>query len=342
MVGGGGSHPNRLINAAVKSVTAADYSTLKEWVDREEPYIFIPADADIVLPDRKGALVLHTGQTLYGDRGHNGSNGGRLFVQGDPTNNIDDFSVIQLASHARISGLRIEGPVKVSDSIKRNIGIQTAPGSINIRIDNNDLSGWPWAAISVKQSQNVWVDHNYIHENIKSGLGYGVVVQNGEATAEISCNLFNANRHAIAGSGNYGEGYWAHHNFVMPGGGKGAYHQFDMHGWGNEQIAGKYVVINHNWFYYGDYGTANRSAIMLRGVPETGAASITDNRFHSPYRITENAVTVQGVAGSIAPEEQLRASNRFNVNFTFSDENGQCLMQTGEESVPVWCAAARE
>ncbi|MDA4809436.1 right-handed parallel beta-helix repeat-containing protein, partial [Enterobacter hormaechei] len=68
------------------------------------------------------------------------------------------------------------------------IGIQSLPGSENIEIDNTELWGWPWAAVSVKQSKNIRVHHSFIHDNIRTERGYGVVTQNGEASAEVACN----------------------------------------------------------------------------------------------------------------------------------------------------------
>ena len=338
IVGGSENTPERTNLLAAKSVTAADYLTLKRYLDAGEPFIFIPATAEIKIPNSKSSLTTQRGQVIFSDRGIKGSQGGKLVIEPNFNDSTDTYPIIEMDSHSRISGLRIEGPVKVSNSIKQTIGIQLKVQTQNIEIDNNELFGWPWAAISIKHSQNAYVHNNYIHKNIKHGLGYGVVVQNGNATAEVSCNIFNTNRHAIAGSGNVGEGYYAHHNLVMPGGEKGAYHQFDMHAFGRAQTGGQCILIKDNWFNYGDYGTANRSAIMIRGVPEKGAAIIRNNWFHAPPQVTATANTVQGVPNAIPSAKELANTNKFGVSFTFTKDGEQCLMHIAGNQIPVLCA----
>lgn len=104
------------------------------------------------------------------------------------------------------------------------------------------------------------IHHNYVHHNQRLQRGYGVVVQGGNSTATIWCNAFNANRHAIAGSGEAGEGYTAYQNVVM---GVGNGHSFDMHD-GPNGIGGKYVSITE-----------------VLGVPTDGIARITGNYFRA-------------------------------------------------------------
>lgn len=338
IVGGGEDTAERMNLLAVKSVTAIDYGTLKGYLDAGEPFVFIPATVEINIPNRSASLTIRRGQVLFSDRGIKGSQGGKLLIEPNFNDSTDTYPVIEMESQSRISGLRIEGPVKVSNSIKQTIGIQLKVQSQNVQIDSNELFGWPWAAISIKHSQNAYIHNNYIHSNMKSGLGYGVVVQNGNATAEVNCNIFNANRHAIAGSGNLGECYHAHHNLVMPGGKRGAYHQFDMHAFGPAQTAGQYISITNNWFNYGDYGTSNRSAIMIRGVPKQGSAIVKDNWFHSLPQITATTNTIQGVPNSVPPAKKLVDTNKFGVKFTFTKKGEQCMMHIADNQTPVLCA----
>ena len=100
--------------------------------------------------------------------------------------------------------------------------------SQNVEIDNNELYGWSNAAVGVEDPFNrinpdnynaVWVHDNFIHHNQHRGrLGYGVVV--GEtAYALIERNVFDWNRHAIAGNGSDGSGYRAYQNLVLENGG---------------------------------------------------------------------------------------------------------------------------
>ncbi len=337
VIGGGHYIPNRIFTHSVNYFEVTDYESLIKEVEAGHEYIYIPSNTTIHIPNLPRALEIKSGQTLFSDRGVNGSPGGRLLVSENENNNEDNYPVITIGSNARVTGLRIEGPVKEAESVKKTIGIQTLENSKNIQIDNNELHGWPWAAFSIKKSKNASVNHNYIHHNIKSGLGYGVVVQNGNASAEISCNVFDANRHAIAGSGLAGEGYYAHHNLVMNGGGRGAYHQFDMHS-DNDGNGGKYVIITDNWFNFGDYGTSNRSSAMIRGVPTDGSATIKRNWVKSSFYITDTTTAFTGVKGSILDDLSLIAHNIFNVDFKFEERTtGNCVMSVNGKESPVIC-----
>lgn len=319
-------------------ILVTNYADLLTAISAGYRYIKIPAGVTIELPNQSGALSLGLGQTLFGERGQV-DNPGKLVVLPLETDSDDKYPVITLASHSRISGLIIEGPVQVSNSDKQTIGMKAESYSTDVMVDNNEIYGWPWAGVSLKQSHQAFINNNYIHHNIKSELGYGVVVQNGDTSATIQCNIFSANRHAIAGSGKLGEGYLAQYNLVMQDGGRGAYHQFDMHQ-GSEGYGGSYVHVMHNWFNYGDYGTSNRSSVGIRGIPEQGPATVEKNIFKSQYHLTATTTTVTGVSGSIPSEQDQLANNTFGAVFDFSRIDDQsCEMQAADENIAVSCAA---
>lgn len=337
VVGGGTGYNGQIDKNSVNYQEARDYATLKALTDSGAPYIYIPGDAEIDIPLVQNALFIKSGTTIFSDRGVNGSEGGRLNVA-----YIDEkpykFPVIVMDSNTRISGLRYEGPYQGTTTANTTIGIQSVAGSSNIEVDNMELWGWPWAAVSVKQSTGLRVHHSFIHNNIKSQLGYGVVTQNGNATAEVACNVFDSNRHSIAGSGQSGEGYTAHHNLVLNGGGRGAFHQFDMHLYPSQNIAGEYMDITYNWFDYGRYGTNNRSSIGVRGQPERGPITVTDNWFSQGW-VVGSQRAVAGKYGTWVPtEESILATNQFNVNFKYVDKgNNQCVIDWLSYSQGVNC-----
>jgi len=337
VVGGGTGYAGQIDRNSVNYQEARDYATLKALTDSGAPYIYIPGDAEIDIPLVQNALFVKSGTTIFSDRGINGSQGARLNVA-----YIDEkaykFPVIVMDSNTRLSGLRYEGPYQGTTTANTTIGIQSVAGSSNIEVDNMELWGWPWAAVSVKQATNLRVHHNYIHNNIKSQLGYGVVTQNGNATAEVACNVFDSNRHSIAGSGQSGEGYAAHHNLVLNGGGRGAYHQFDMHLYPSQNIAGEFMDITQNWFDYGRYGTSNRSSIGVRGQPERGPITVNDNWFSQGW-IVGSQRAVAGQYGTWVPtEESILATNQFNVNFKYLDKgNNQCVIDWLSYSQSVNC-----
>lgn len=317
---------------------ATTYEELKALLEHKEQYIYIAGDVTIDVPNEKGALKIGSNQTVFSSRSVS-SDGGRLLVAEKYDSNADEYPVIYVASGGRLSSLRIEGPVQVSDTVKKTIGIQTEVDSVNVMIDNSEIYGWPWTGVSIKKSRDANIHHNYIHHNIKSGLGYGVVVQNGHATANIECNIFDYNRHAVAGSGGSGEGYYATHNLVMQGGGRDAYHQFDMHADSDApEYGGSFFVASHNWFNFGDYGTSNRSSIMIRGVPRKEVAVVTENKFKSNQQITSTTYTVTGAENAIPSNAELQQTNTFGVIFSFYKESdGLCFMNVNSEQKQVLC-----
>lgn len=333
VIGGGPGYAN-ILQRHAGDPAATSFQALKSLVDAGAPRIFIPGDASIEVPNTPRALVLKNGQVLFGDRGIDGSAGGRLYTL--PTDQSNSaHAVIEMHSDARITGLRIEGPSRDTNASNSTIGIQAAPGAVRVEVDNNEIHAWPWAGVSIKQSVGNSVHHNYLHDNIKAGLGYGVVVQNGNAEARISCNVFDANRHAIAGSGASGEGYVAVSNLVLNGGGRGAYHQFDMHASGD--IGGRYVIATGNIFDFGRFGTSNRASVLLRGVPVDGAAFVEGNTFSQPWTVG-NQTAVMGVPGAIdAPGVTQR--NAFNVPMGYVRDGDTCFVQYGEQVSAVLCDA---
>ena len=121
------------------------------------------------------------------------------------------------------------------------------------------------------------VDHNYMHDNVMDGGGYGFVVGGG-AYATAEGNLFDNNRHAVAASGREYSGYVAKFNYVLHNGVKqGNYYNqhFDVHGVGSGGyggMAGTYYDISFNTVRgdQGYYVVKTRPVLMLRGRPTIG------------------------------------------------------------------------
>lgn len=196
----------------------------------------------------------------------------------------------------RITGMRIQGPeMGVGDgdsNLARGIFIPTS--TQKVEIDHNELSGFSKAAIQIDNGNregfatpgNIHIHNNYIHHNQHvGGQGYGVAVGDG-AYVTIQRNVFDWNRHAIAGDGSNGSGYVANENLILPNGGLHRWipfpgfwthtHQFDMHGQENCGVgdifsdaifncgtAGESVYIRRNTFLY-----TEDEAIKLRGTPQ--------------------------------------------------------------------------
>jgi hypothetical protein len=212
-----------------------------------------------------------------------------LFRIGGPDRNADNV---------RISGIRLQGadPSVAPEDTPYSTGIRI-DSSLNVEIDNNEIYGWHIAGLSVHDGRNridrrngrgaVRIHHNDIHHNQRYGEGYGVEVMEG-AYALVEKNSFDFNRHAIAGDGSYGAGYFFYRNVVGSGGGRHQIpgqeiqtHQIDMHGqdewcpvrpvelpwwdgcWdGYGGVAGEYMDVRYNAILY-NAGTA----LKLRGTP---------------------------------------------------------------------------
>ncbi|MCK8523281.1 right-handed parallel beta-helix repeat-containing protein [Aquimarina sp. D1M17] len=155
-------------------------------------------------------------------------------------------------------------------------------GYNNLTVENCEISGWSQAGIHLKNSTGHKIINNYIHHNIRYGLGYGVSFNTTEtATTDglVSCNSFEYNRHDIAGSGHENESYEASYNIVGYGGQPSWTYSFDMHGKAEydslcpDKRAGNTIEIHHNKFN-------NRliPAFRIRGIP-VGEVYIHNNSF---------------------------------------------------------------
>jgi len=275
-------------------VTTGDYvvRTYAELVEAcikagEGEVIFIPSDVTIDVtmeskPDNSGGcyIVLHRGVTLASDRGFvredgSVSTGAKICGYGFGKTNLSS-GFIYCNPYARITGLVIEGPDPMKH-VEHHTRCYRFDGSFdhtmyyklpmprgievngkNVEIDNCEISGFSSVAIAAS-SEEIHVHHNYIHHNQIKGLGYGVAFGGGGL---IEYNLFNFNRHSIAGSGRSNQYYVARYNVDM---GDSLSHVFDMHGGADRgdgtNIAGKYIEMYNNTFL------SDSNPYHRRGVP---------------------------------------------------------------------------
>jgi FG-GAP repeat len=267
-------------------------------------------------------IRLHSGVTVIGERGPAGTRP-TLYT----SNKNEDYAFFEITEFSevgdlppavvRVDGLHLRGPAAgIRDNTQKvvnGIRIVTNPDRKDGRqvvISNSELDEWTGSAIEVRndpsQSARVpeqypaeWARHtkddagrvaiegNYIHNNPRNSLGYGVVVSAG-AYATIEANVFDFNRHDIASDGAAHTGYIARFNYILDGGFQenGYYNQhFDVHGTndtnGDNQstgyggTAGEYFDVAFNAFRGAQtYGCVivckTRPAFMLRGAPTDG------------------------------------------------------------------------
>ena len=250
--------------------------------------VFIDPQAELdfttLVYAEKLTLKVPGGVTIASNRGQNGSPGALLYTDAFQTRPL--FTV--LGPDVRFTGLRLRGPdpKRRLDHHRRSFssgreakdanayyyafpvseGIFTdQPG---LEVDNCELSGFSHAALMLSAGDRHHIHHNYIHHNQYHGLGYGVDHGYGSSSVSlIEYNVFDYNRHSIAGTGKPGNAYEASNNVEM---GHANGHYFDMHG-GSDRgdgttIAGDWMKVHHNTFML-----AEQATVVIRGVPQQQA-----------------------------------------------------------------------
>ena len=239
--------------------------------------VFLPGDAVIdctarILVDEL-VLELSEGVTLASDRGRDGSPGALIF-----SDTLQTRPLIRVTgSDARVTGLRLRGPdpERRLDHHRRSFreergrdyyykfpvsdGVECAHD--RLEVDDCELAGWSHSAIHLKGGTGHHVHHCFIHHNQYQGLGYGIC--HDVSVSLIERNLFDWNRHSIAGTGRPGSGYEARHNVER---GTSLSHCFDMHGGRDRKdgtnVAGTWMKVTRNTFL------CPRHAVVVRGEPE--------------------------------------------------------------------------
>jgi PKD repeat protein len=222
------------------------------------------------------SVTIPAGVTLASDRGLAGSSGALIKRIKNLNGSWEEPMFIVGGDNVRITGLQLEGEMYPQDYGNGEV----YPGSVNERYylvglfangvknfeaDNNEMRGWAWSSVSLRQCDAAYIHHNYIHHNQARGEGYGVNLYGGNAL--IEANLFDYNRHDVTGAGMSGEQYEARYNHVLGNGNAiGAVH-FDVHK--DEETgtgaAGAKFLIHHNTIDKGIVAT-----VHIRARPTIG------------------------------------------------------------------------
>ena len=240
--------------------------------------VFVPDAVEIDLTGMKD-IIIPEGVTLAGTRGLDGSKGARIFTTSRTTLMLMKTG----GDDVRVTGLRFEGAYAGTErtAFYNNFIYTTEYG---LEVDNCEIYNFNYRGVSAGTGAfNVKVHHNYIHHIQRSGLGYGVRIDN--CAVSVIANKFDFCRHHIASGGSPGCAYEAAWNFVGP---NAIGHHFDMHG-GRDRgdgtnIAGDWMHIHHNTFQ----GKARNVAV--RGASSQGC-DVHHNWFVLPV---EQAVRSKG------------------------------------------------
>lgn len=276
-IGGGAGYGNIVTGGDYE---ANDLDSLLEALAKADAgqVVFIPGETEIDLTARvfieKLVLEVKGGVTLAGNRGHDGSQGALLASDALQT----PVMIRTAGPNVRITGLRIQGPNPKRYLVhhRRAFGpggdghayyykFPTQEGISSphdgLEVDNCEISGFGHAGVSLAKGEGHRIHHNFIHHCQYNGLGYGVMLD--QASSLIECNLFDWNRHSIAGTGRPGSAYIARYNVEL---GVSLSHCFDMHGGRDRKdgtdVAGTSIEIHNNTF------RALETPVVIRGVPE--------------------------------------------------------------------------
>ena len=276
-IGGGNGYANITTKG---DYTVKDLNALLDALSKAKAgqTIFIPGETVIDLTARiyieQLVLDVPEGVTLAGDRGYGGSKGVLLTSDALKT----PVMIRAGGPDVRITGLRIHGPnsKRYLEHHRRSFGegggghkyyykFPTSNGITTryprLEVDNCEISGFSHAGVYLLTAQGHHIHHNHIHHCQYQGLGYGVC--HNTASSLLEYNLFNWNRHSIAGTGRPGNSYVARHNVEF---GVSLSHCFDMHGGRDRKdgtnIAGTSIEIYNNTF------RARQTPVVIRGVPE--------------------------------------------------------------------------
>lgn len=240
--------------------------------------VFILGETEIDLTARiyieQIVLEVPAGVTLAGERGNIASKGALLTSDALKT----PVMIRALGPDVHITGLRIQGPnpKRYLDHHARSFqaggdghkyyykfplsnGIRTTHP--RLEVDNCEVSAFGHAGVSLSKGDAHHIHHCFIHHCQYNGLGYGV--SHDTASSLIEYNLFDSNRHSIAGTGRPGCSYQARNNVEL---GVSLSHCFDMHGGRDRKdgsdIAGTSIEIYNNTF------RAPTTPVVIRGVPQ--------------------------------------------------------------------------
>jgi hypothetical protein len=281
-IGGGKGYQRLIVRSDYLVKTLEELlAALKQAKAGQVVYVNDKAEIDVTGNQK---IVIPGGVTVASGRGRGGSEGALLYSDELATSPM----FLAGGEKVRITGLRLRGPdpnrrteqMRQLHKEGRYYSIPNSDGIISthpyLEVDNCELWGWSHAAVFLKRgASKAHIHHNSIHHNQRSGLGYGVCLD--QSNALIEANLFDWCRHHIAGTGRPGTSYEARYNLVLENANS---HSFDMHGGRDRKdgtdIAGDSIKIHHNTFK-----AARVRAIVIRGRP-VQSAEIHHNWFLHP------------------------------------------------------------
>lgn len=280
-------------------INTNDFNSLKTALSNAGygDIIYINDGLQIEIP-LSGTLIIPDGVTLASGRGRDGSKGALIFSNNLLNDPYFDYPAISAGNDVQITGIRLRGPDGTSSSA--NYGKQAVAikqhNKNNLEVHNCEIYNWYVYGIYIIDAGNANIHHNYIHHIQNPHIGYGISNRN-KTDTRISYNIFNYNRHDVAGVKNTNmepPSYTVEYNLIGP---DGISHRIDMHGcgytssWGcpdmytkdnagPENLAGETLNILNNYFI--PMNSPRYHSVVIRGIPRD-MANIIGNYFPTEY-----------------------------------------------------------
>ena len=257
-------------------VTVSTAASLKSYIQQSGKRIWVSGEIDL---GSSSYLHIADGVTLASD------GTGLIYSTGTSNRYVPLFVA---HSNVTLHGIRLRGPYSgTADSgAPYMIGImnssnESSGGYPGLKVIRCEIFNWPFAGVYITHDGvsglnadgMAVVRDSYFHHNQKTGLGYGVNVYGG--TALIENNVFDYNRHHVAGQRTYASeaptNYEVRNNLFQNVNNNSL---VDCHGgndsqdWGNPDdpdvttAAGGTLLIHHNTFEISD-----ECSVAIRGVP---------------------------------------------------------------------------
>jgi hypothetical protein len=274
---GGGPGYSKIISgteAAVKYSVSTKAELLTALNNAKSGEIVFVRKTAVIDMTGTSTVTIPAGVTLASDRGLAGSSGALIRRTSNLNGGWEEPMFKAGGDNVRVTGLIIEGEMLPQDSTGRGeryylVGLH-ANGVDNFEVDNCELRGWSWAAVSLRDSTNSYIHHNYIHHNQAAGEGYGTCHYSGDAIVEA--NIYNYNRHDITGAGLAGEEYTFRYNINLGYGTASGGSRLDVHAdESGGAFAGRLFYMHHNTFYDNGAGVQRMLPIQISEKPTVGA-----------------------------------------------------------------------
>lgn len=264
-IGGGADYPDVFTGGKYQPDTRDELLTSLSYAGSGDR-IWIPEGVKVRI-DGLDNLVVPSGVTLCSRRDRNNPGQIQQLSKGVPQSGENWPETFILKAGARVSGLVVEGPHKDVTKVSYQWSGLFAKGD-NIEIDNNEIWGWPHAAVLASGSSKAGrlrYHHNNVHHNQQDGLGYGIY--QGIGWSEILANLYDYSRHAIAGGwGNCN--YEAAYNLLGP---HCTNTVIDMHGGVDANARGQGTCYEwaggEVWVHHNTCQHPSQPTVGVRGVP---------------------------------------------------------------------------